>query len=498
MNYLTPMNSYTIILSLVVILATTFLLNLYKNHGRPKLPPGPNPWPIIGNIHKLGNRPHRSVAELVKSYGPIMSLKLGTITTIVISSSDLTRKMFLNHDLALSSRTFPDAFRERNHDKLSMIWLPVGPKWRNLRKIVTVQLFTNQRLDASQILRQNKVKELVDHVMSCVRKGAGVDIGKAGFVTSLNLLSNTCFSIDLAGYDSSYSHEFKGIVWNILEDGGKPNISDFFPIIRKFDFQGIRKRNRGHFLKMLGLFEEIINKRLTDENGGKNDMLDTLLELVKNKELSLEEVKHMLLDLFAAGTDTTSSTLEWAMTELLRNPDKLIKAQIETDQLNLNKNSPIQENDISKLPYIQAVIKETLRLHPPAPFLVPHKAETEVELSGYLIPKNAGIWVNVWSIGRDPNEWPDALSFLPERFLGNGIDIKGRDFKLIPFGAGRRMCPGMPLAYRMVHLMLANLVHSFDWKHDNGVKCEDIDLEEKFGITLQKVQPLLAIPFVRR
>ncbi|KAL9228968.1 hypothetical protein vseg_004492 [Gypsophila vaccaria] len=492
------MDYYTIILALFAIFATILFLNLFTKHAKPKLPPGPNTWPIIGNIHMLGDRPHRSVAELVKSYGPIMSLKLGTITTVVISFPEIAREMFLNHDLALSSRSFPDASRETNHDKLSMVWLPVGPKWRNLRKIVTVQLFTNQRLDASQFLRQKKVNDLIDHVTTCVKTGLYVDIGKAAFVTSLNLLSNTCFSIDLASHDSVYSQEFKSTVWNLMEEGGKPNISDFFPIIRKFDVQGVRKRIKGHFLKMLGNFEKIIDERLSDmKSSGKNDVLETLLELVKGNELSLDEVKHMLLDLFVAGTDTTSSTLEWAMSELLRNPDKLANAQNETDRVIGKNNYPIQESDIAKLPYIQAVIKETLRLHPPAPFLVPHKAESEVELCGYFIPKNAQIWVNVWSIGRDTNVWPDAMSFTPERFLGSEIDVKGRDFELIPFGSGRRMCPGMGLAHRMVHLMLANLVHSFNWKHANGVNCEDIDMEEKFGITLQKVQPLLGMPLVR-
>ncbi|KAK9742861.1 hypothetical protein RND81_03G201200 [Saponaria officinalis] len=205
-----------------------------------------------------------------------------------------------------------------------------------------------------------------------------------------------------------------------------------------------------------------------------------------------------MMSFFIAGTDTTSSTLEWSMTELLRNPETMAKAQDEIDNVIGNNNhKSIQETDISKLSYIQAVVKETLRLHPPAPFLIPHKAEKDVDLCGFLVPKDAQIWVNVWSIGRDPTVWPDPLSFSPERFLENNIDFKGKDFELIPFGAGRRICPGIPMVHPMLHHMLATLLHSFNWKLSPGLSPQDIDVEEKFGITLQKVQPLETIPFTR-
>lgn len=202
-------------------------------------------------------------------------------------------------------------------------------------------------------------------------------------------------------------------------------------------------------------------------------------------------------DLFIAGTDTSASTLEWAMTELLRNPEHIVKAQLELDRV-YGKNGFVRESEFSKLPYIHAIVKETYRLHPATSFLIPRKTEKDVDLCGYFVPKDTQIWVNVWAIGRIPSIWPNPLSFSPERFLEREIDVKGRDFELIPFGAGRRICPGMPLAYRMVHLMLASLLYSFNWKFSDGISLEDKDmLEEKFGITLQKAQPLQAIPFPR-
>ncbi|KAL2932585.1 Geraniol 8-hydroxylase [Bienertia sinuspersici] len=490
------MEYYTIALLLLSILFTIFSLSKLFSKSK-QLPPGPKPWPIIGNLHQLSDMPHRAVAELSKRYGPIMSLKLGSKTIIIISSPEIAKQMFVNHDLAFSSKAVPHARTAQNHDKFSMFWLPIGPKWRDLRKIATIQLFTTQRLDSSHLIRQKKVDELVEYARQCGKSGMPVDIGKAGFTTSLNLLSNTFFSMDLASHASTYSQEFKNLVGSSLEMGAKPNLSDFFPLIKCLDLQGIFKRATEILNKKMEIFEEIIDGRLKDPMNVKDDVLGTLLKNVETNELSLDDVKHLLVDLFIAGTDTTSSTLEWAMTELLRSPKTMEKAQFELDKV-LGNDGSMQESNISELPYIQAIIKETLRLHPPTPFLAPRKAEKDVQLCNYLVPKNSTIWVNVWSMGRNPRVWPNPELFYPERFLERNLDYKGQNFELIPFGAGRRICPGLPLAHRMTHLMLASLLHSFNWKYgDNGACITDLDLEEKFGLTLQKVKPLQAIPLLR-
>ncbi|KAL2477782.1 Cytochrome [Forsythia ovata] len=181
------------------------------------------------------------------------------------------------------------------------------------------------------------------------------------------------------------------------------------------------------------------------------------------------------------------------MTELLHNPNKLLKARNELKDV-VGVNGLIQESDISRLTYLQAVVKETFRFHPVVPFLVPHKANTDIEINGYIVPKNAQIIVNVWASGRDSNTWSNSDSFIPERFLDRKIDFKGQDFELIPFGAGRRICPGLPLAHRMVHLMLATLIRDFEWKLGEGLNPEEMDMSENFGLTLQKAIPLKAFP----
>ncbi|GMH09465.1 hypothetical protein Nepgr_011306 [Nepenthes gracilis] len=250
-----------------------------------------------------------------------------------------------------------------------------------VENMATMMLYSLQVdiLPITCVLR--KVEELLAYVQSCCQAGVAVDIGQAAFSTSLNLLSNTFFSMDLLQPGSDNILEFKELVWNIM------------------------------------------------------------VEL---------------------GTDTTSSTLEWAMVELLHNPDKLTKAKEELERV-IGRGNLVREGDIARLLYLQSIVKEIFRLHRSAPFLVPRKVNADVELCGL-------------------------------RFLGSEMDVKGRDFELIPFGAGRRICPGMPLVIRMLQLMLGSLIHSFNWKLENGDKPENMDMDDKFGITLQKAQSLLVIP----
>jgi len=197
-------------------------------------------------------------------------------------------------------------------------------------------------------------------------------------------------------------------------------------------------------------------------------------------------------DIFVAGSETTASTLEWAMTELLRNPEKLSTAQAELHQV-IGKGKQIEEADISRLPYLQAIVKENFRLHPSAPLLVPRKSGEDFIAGGFTIPKGAQILVNVWAIGRDPSVWDDPEKFMPERFLGSNIDARGQNFELLPFGGGRRICPGLPLAMRMLPLTLGSLINIFNWRLEDGVTPENMNMEDKFGIAIQKAESLKAV-----
>ncbi|KAJ4723958.1 putative Cytochrome P450 [Melia azedarach] len=469
------------------------------------LPPGPSPFPVIGNLLELGDKPHNSLAKLSQIYGPIMSLKFGQVTTIVISSATMAKEILQNHDTSFCNRFIPDALHAHQHNDFGMGCLPVSTRWRNLRKICNSHIFSTQKLDANQDLRRKKIQQLLAYVKESSRAGKAIDVAQQAFNASLNFLSNAMFSVDLADPSSDIGREFKEIVWGVMAEAGKVNLGDYFPVLKKLDLQGRRRRMTTHFGKMFEIVDCLIDQRLKlrQEHGRftdavSNDILDTLLNISQDSSNQLIDkniIKHLFVDLFLAGTETTSSTLEWVMTELLHKPEALLKARLEIEDT-IGKGKPVEESDINRLPYLQAVVKETLRLHPAAPLLIPRKASEDVKISSFTVPEGAQILVNAWAIGRDASTWDNPYSFMPERFLGSDIDVKGRHFELIPFGGGRRICPGLPLAIRMLYPILGSLINSFDWKLEDGVTPENMDMEEKFGMTLQKAKPLRIVPTV--
>ncbi|KAG9441571.1 hypothetical protein H6P81_017425 [Aristolochia fimbriata] len=501
------MESYFAIVIVLVLPSFLLILSILRRHlllnpGSPaagKLPPGPVPAPVVGSLFKLGDQPHRSLAVLAATYGPLMSLRLGQVTTVVVSSAAMAKEVLKKHDQSFAGRSVVEAARVLGHEKVSMVWLEPGQQWRRLRSLCNTSIFSSQRLDAGESLRRRKVAELLAHVKNRALSLKPVDIGKVAFVTVLNLISNTVFSVDMVDIDMDETQEFKDLIWEIMEEAGKPNLVDFFPILRPIDPQGIRRGMKTKLVKLHRVFGKQIDdreiSRSTSKHQRRNDFLDALLD-EENAELSRIELNALFTDLFVAGSDTSSVTVEWAMSELLRNPESMARARTELDEV-MGERAEVEESDIPRLPYLQAVVKETLRLHPPVPFLIPHRAECDVEIAGYTLPKHTKVIVNAWAIGRDGEVWENPECFNPERFLGtsSNVDYRGRHFELIPFGAGRRVCPGLPLAYRMVHLMLASLLLSFSWKLPAGIVAHDLDMREKFGITLHKSTPLMAVPY---
>ncbi|KAG2309665.1 hypothetical protein Bca52824_029413 [Brassica carinata] len=505
----------TLFLLVCFILSCFFIISTTRSRRRKPLtaaatPPGPPRLPIIGNINLVGKNPHRSFANLSKTYGPVMSLKLGCLNTVVITSPEAAREVLRTHDEVLSNRGSNNSINSINHQERSLVWLPSSsPRWRLLRKLSATLLFSPKRLEATKDLRMKKVKDLISFMSKSSEREEPVDISHAAFTTTLNIMSNILFSVDLGSFDPlKESNGFQDTVIGVMEAVGDPDAANYFPFMRFFDLQGNSKKMKDNMERLFRVFRGFIDAKIAekalrnnpkDVTDGDGDFLDALLHLTEGDEaeLNTNDIEHFLSDLFTAGTDTSSSTVEWAMAELLSNPKTMAKAQAEMDYV-LGQNGIVQESDIPQLPYLQAVVKETFRLHPPAPLLVPRKAESDVEVLGYMIRKDTQVLVNVWAIGRDPSVWENPTRFEPERFLGKETDVRGRDYELTPFGAGRRICPGLPLAVKIVPLMLASLLYSFDWKLPNGVASEDLDMDETFGLTLHKTNPLHAVPVKKR
>lgn len=282
-------------LALLYFLATAVKKNSPSSNVR--LPPGPAGLPILGSLFVLGNQPHRSLARLAKTHGPVMALKLGLTTTVVVSSPAAAREALQKKDQPLSARWVPEAARVYGHEQVSMIWGLATPSWKHLRAICSTHLFSVRSLDATRGLRQQKTRELVAYVRAHASRP--IDVGRVVFGTVVNLISNTLFSFDMVDLHSESTQEFKDLVSALTSEVGKPNLSDFFPALRIIDPQGRRRQVEVHLKKLFKVFDEMIDQRLSSnptaaaaERGG--DFLDAVLQLHAESKLDRKVIRSLL------------------------------------------------------------------------------------------------------------------------------------------------------------------------------------------------------------
>ncbi|GLJ19346.1 hypothetical protein SUGI_0348540 [Cryptomeria japonica] len=495
-------SSYSLAAGVLLVILFIFLKKKSKRRVTLALPPGPPGWPIIGNIFQLGDKPHQSLFLLAQKYGPLMTIKLGMQTTLVVSSPSMVREVLKNNAQSFSSRTINTVTRVFSYQGTSLFWSPYGPRWLLLRKICNTEIFSVRRLDALQHLRRDEVFRTIGSILEDCKQGNSVKIGERAFMISLTIMGKMICGKKLFEVGSAQAAEFKSMVREALQLAGLPNLSDFFPFLERFDLQGLNSKANSLGRRFDNMFNIIIEERLAQRtdipikySDEVKDFLDVMLDLREDgTQLTLENIKALLMDMFIAGIDTTSATIEWTMTELLRKPALMRKVQEELDDV-VGVERRMEEADITNLPYLRAVVKEVFRLHPLAPLII-RRADMSCEISGFLVPENTHVLVNAWAIGRDPSVWKDPLNFNPDRILESNIDYKGQDFELLPFGAGRRICLGLPLAHRLIHFVVGSLLQGFTWSipMDNEA---GIDMSETFGITLQKTVPLRAIPTPR-
>ncbi|KAK1438670.1 hypothetical protein QVD17_04480 [Tagetes erecta] len=490
-------------MELFFLIIASIVVSILINHGirlhrKSKLPPGPVGFPIIGNLLELGPKPHEDLAKLAQKYGPLMTIQLGSNTIVVATTPDAAKEVLQRKDEACSGRLAPDALNAMKNPEAAMLWMsPANDTWRAIRKALNMYLTNQTKLETLSGLRHEVVNGVVEFIRESGRKKVDVDIGQLALAVGLNQLSNTFLSQNVTNYEEHDNiGDFKHSIETVMEMLGKFNIADIFPVLKPLDPQNIRGRAKVAYDWLDEVIEGLVSKRLKHRESKLprfGDMLDSLLEYSQANEdkFTLVHIKALLVDLFIAGTDTASNTVTWIMTELLLNRDVLLKVREEVSQV-VGKDGKIEEAKILGLTYLHAVINETMRLHTPVPLLVPHTTETEVKLGNYIVPPRTQVIINMWALARDPTFWENPTSFKPERFLTNGIDYKGQNFEFLPFGSGRRRCPGMPLGHRMVSLLVASFVYHFDWKLPHGK--QEIDKKEVFGLSLQKAVPLLVTP----
>lgn len=487
-----------------VWLATVALVLLSRSLRRRKLnlPPGPKPWPIIGNLNLIGQLPHRSIHELSQRYGPIMHLRFGSFPVVVGSSVEMAKAFLKTHDVTFASRPKTAAGKYTTYNYSDITWSPYGPYWRQARKMCLMELFSARRLDSYEYIRREEMNALLKGLFESTKKP--ILLKDHLSTVSLNVISRMVLGKKYTdGSDPNAivsPEEFKKMLDELFLLSGVLNIGDSIPWLDFLDLQGYIKRMKALSKKLDRFLEHVLDEHHERRKGVKDfvakDMVDVLLQLADdpNLDVKLERhgVKAFTQDLIAGGTESSAVTVEWAISELLRKPEIFEKATEELDRV-IGRDRWVEEKDIVDLPYINAIAKETMRLHPVAPMLVPRFSIEDIKISGYDIPKGTRVLVNVWTIGRDPNLWENPNEFIPERFIGKDIDVKGQDFELLPFGSGRRMCPGYSLGLKVIQSSLANVLHGFTWNLPPNMKKEDLDMNEIFGLSTPKKIPLVAI-----
>ncbi|XP_030524724.1 flavonoid 3'-monooxygenase CYP75B137-like [Rhodamnia argentea] len=489
-----------LLLSAIFAICCWAWLRLTQKKTSPSLPPGPTGLPLVGNLPFLDPELHTYFAALARTHGPVLRLQLGKKLGVIVTSPATAREVLKDNDVVFANRDVPVAGRAASYGGSDIVWTPYGPEWRMLRKVCVLKMLSNHTLDSVYELRRREVRKTVGYFR--IRAGSPVNVGEQMFLTVLNVITSMMWGGTVQGEErESLGTDFRQVVSDMTELLGKPNISDFYPGLARFDFQGIEKRMKGLAKRFDGIFEKMIEQRLKMERDGGSeegrDFLEFLLKLKDEEDaktpLTMTGLKALLMDMVVGGTDTSSNTVEFAMAEIMNRPSVVRKIQDELETV-VGKDNIVEESHIPKLPYLHAVMKESLRLHPALPLLVPHCPSATCTIGGYTVPQGSRVFVNVWAIHRDPSIWSHPLEFDPERFLHGKGDYSGNDFNYFPFGSGRRICAGIAMAERMVLFSLATLFHSFDWKLPEG---EKMDLTEQFGIVLKKKTPLVAIPSPR-
>ncbi|KAJ4870341.1 Cytochrome P450 82G1 [Raphanus sativus] len=460
--------------------------------------------PLLGHLHLLRGRELvcKKLAAMSDKLGPIFSLKLGFYRLVVTNDPEILKDCFTTNDLVLATRPNTAFGRYVGYNNAVLALAPYGDYWRELRKIATVHLFSNQSVEMLGHIRYSEVNEFLKHLYG---RSGGTSMVKIDML--FEFLTFNIFLRKMVGKTIGFG-KVKSEEWRYKEAlkrseylAGVFMIGDVIPWLGWLDFAKIGQMKRV-FKELDSLItkwlQEHLEKRLRKEKNQEKTIVDLLLDILPEDVVVCGHVRDVIvkatiLVLTLTGSDSTSITLTWAISLLLDNPTTLKAAQEEIDNT-VGKGRWVEESDIRSLKYLQAIVKETHRLYPPAPLTGIREAREDCSLGGYHVKRGSRFLVNIWKLHRDPKIWPDPEIFKPERFMEEKSLCEKSDFEYIPFSSGRRSCPGMNLGLRVVHLVLARLIQGFELhKASDG----PLDMAEGPGVALPKINPVEVVAMPR-
>ncbi|XP_038716443.1 cytochrome P450 83B1-like [Tripterygium wilfordii] len=485
-----------VIIFLVILMLLFFFLKHKSRSENVRLPPGPKGLPLIGNLHQLDNSNLPFYLwQLSNQHGPLVFLRLGLKPTLVVSSAKMAKETLKTHDLEFSSRPALRSLQILSYNGQDIGFSPYNAYWREMRKICVIHLFSNTRVQTFRPIREYEVSLMVRKISKLANASKPCNLNEALMFLTSTIICRTAFGKRYED-EAAERTRFESLLNETEELLAGSFLSDYLPCMSWFDrLTGMLPRLEKTFVELDYFYDELIKEHLDPKRPEpeREDILDILLQLWKDSSsksnLTMDHIKGVLMNVFVAGTSTSAATVVWAMVFLMKNPTIMKKTQKEIRNL-IGRKGLVNEDDVQRLPYLKAVVKETMRFRAVNPLLIPKETTQKCYINGYVIPAKTLVFVNAWAIGRDPEAWENPEEFYPERFIDNPIDFKGQDFRLVPFGAGRRTCPGLHMGIATVELSLANLLYNFDWEMPTGMKEEDIDTEALNGITVHKKNAL--------
>nr|XP_009626574.1 3,9-dihydroxypterocarpan 6A-monooxygenase-like [Nicotiana tomentosiformis] len=494
-----------------LIIVQSFIKNLKQSNKKIQhQPPSPLALPIIGHMYLLGSVLHQSFQKLALRYGPFMLIRAGASSSYIVSNGAIAKEIFKTNDVNFAARPEFGSSEYQIYKDTLFSTLDYTKYWIFMKKICMTEILSPQQITKFADVRKEEMMKLLEFFAECSEQGEACDVGNQLMAMTNNLICRLTMSTRTST-NVNESAEIREIAKGITLLSGQLSLGEVFGPLKKYDLLGAGRKVKALLLRFDKFMDGIIEKHEEERRAGskdRKDMMDILLEIADDKstemKLTRNGIKGLFLDLFLGGTDTTSVALQWALAELLNHPKAIKKLQQEIDRIVGVKNRLVEDSDIQNLPYLQAVVKETLRLHPSLP-LVFRKCREDCVINGYKILKDSRLVVSLYAVNRDSNAWADADEFVPERYLNLNENLAiepdeleaikdGQNFCYVPFGGGRRGCPGAGLAAAVLHRTLGAMIQCFDWIIKDA---ETLNMEQGAGFSAAMVYPLVCYPVMR-
>ncbi|CAH9132332.1 unnamed protein product [Cuscuta epithymum] len=489
--------NHLLFLCLPMIFVAAHVFSRFLIHRLRNLPPTPFPaLPLVGHLYLVRKQPlHKALYDVSKRYGRVLFLRFGRRPILLVSSPSAAEECFTKNDIVFANRPRLLAGKYLGYNFTSLPFLSYGERWRNLRRISAVEVLSSYRIQQLAEIRAEEVTDLIRNLFRLSTCDRMVELKPALHDFTFNVMSRMIFGKKYYGDNAGNSEAgklFQEISKSQIRVIPKANVLDFLPFMRWFGLGGVEKELMSIFEKRDKFMQAVIDEhrgmmatngcdRSSSSHPTNKTVLDVLLELqISEPELYTDQtIRNLLLVLLQAGSDTTTVTLEWAFSYLLDNPHVLTKAKSDITQ-NIGNNRVVKESDLDSIPYIRCIVNETLRMHPAAPLLLPHFSSEDSTVAGFHVPQETILVVNAWGIHRDPTVWEEPEVFNPDRFIGGGWKS---GCKFIPFGSGRRRCPGENLALRVLDLAVASLLQCFEWEKVDVLKTTESEGNGGFTVS---------------